>query len=173
MRRSIGTCVVMLAIDAAPEADLLRIALGHGWSIRPPASAAAAFEELLRCRPRVAVVQVSGLLGEDLEMIRLIRAGSLPVSVVAVAVTHGEEIELAVRGAGVDCYLSTAADATLIDRAVSEILGRQECRGAGDAQIGQRAPGEINSLLLSPFSSGQSRAAGSPFPPPTSTARGE
>jgi DNA-binding NarL/FixJ family response regulator len=173
MRRSIETCVVMFAIDAAPESDLLRIALGHGWSVRRPASASAGFEELLRCRPRVAVVQVSGMLGEDLEMIRLMRAGSLPVSVVAIAVTHGEEIELAVRGTGVDCYLSMAADATLIERAVSEILGRQERGLAPDTRVWRRGPDKTNSLLLSPFPSDQSWAAGFSLPAAHSDRQGE
>jgi DNA-binding NarL/FixJ family response regulator len=127
VKASSDQSVLVLAIDATPAPDLLRIVLRHAWPVRQPASASAAFAEILRYHPSVVLIQISSMAGEAVELIRLVRSGSLPLLLVGVSFEHGDEIERAARIAGVDCYLDGSGDASLIECVVAEHLTRQEC----------------------------------------------
>jgi ActR/RegA family two-component response regulator len=156
-----GPSVLVIAIDASPSPDLLRIALHHGWPVHQATSASAALAEVLRVRPAVAIVQVAHSAGEDLALIHLLRTGSRPVLLVVVALTHRDEIERAVRAVGVESYIGGAGNAGLIDRTVTELLAQQKCTPAPVARVGRRASGEIEGLLL-PYRTPPGRAAGNP-----------
>jgi len=118
--------VLLFVLNGNPSADLARIAIRRGWPLRRVPLATQAFEEIRHRRPGAVLVQVSLGMGEDLELIRLVRSDLAHVSLIAVAVPHHVEIERAVRSAGASCYLPGAADADLVEQAVAATLERQQ-----------------------------------------------
>lgn len=126
MTRPSHTRVLFFVSNENPDPDLSRIALRHGWPLLQFLRALQAFEDIRRCLPGVVLVQVSLRLGEDLELIRLVRTELVQVSLIAVASPHHDEIERAVRSAGASCYLPGATDVPLAERTVAEMLDRQK-----------------------------------------------
>lgn len=137
MKSSSDTSVLLLAMGARPASELLKLALRHAWSIRETVSATAAFEEILRRRPIVTLLQVLARPDDAVELIRFVRAGSATVLLIAVALRHSEDTELAVRAAGIDCYIAGPENTVLIEQAVAEL---QEQRSRADARARSRRP---------------------------------
>jgi DNA-binding NarL/FixJ family response regulator len=150
VKPSSNESVLVLAADMESASDLQGIALRNAWSVQQPASASAALEEILHRRPAVVLVQVSPAPDEAVRVIRQVRANSLPVFLVAVAVSHDDEIERAVRIAGVDSYLDETADAALIENTVAGLLERRE-RANLRARVRRTAPRRRYQHSLSPF----------------------
>ncbi len=124
-------------MGARPASELLKLALRHAWSIRETVSATAAFEEILRRRPIVTLLEVLAKPDDAVELIRFVRASSATVLLLAVAVQHSEDIELAVRAAGIDFYIPGPENTVLIEQAVAELLER---RSRTDARARSRRP---------------------------------
>ena len=137
MKSSSDMSVLLLAMGARPASELLKLALRHAWSIRETGSATAAFEEILRRRPIVTLLEVLAKPDDAVELIRFVRASSATVLLLAVAVQHSEDIELAVRAAGIDCYIAGPENTVLIEQAVAELLER---RSRTDARARSRRP---------------------------------
>ncbi len=120
------TSVLVVSLASNPSPALLRIAIRHAWpvltALRPP----QALREVRHCQPDVIIIQVSLPRGADVELISLLRTKMRQVSLIAVAGSHRDEIERAVRSAGVSCYLPTAEDMTLVERSVAEMLTQRQ-----------------------------------------------
>ncbi len=159
--------VLVLATAEGPVGALQRMAARNGWTVRQVMSARAGYSEILRSRPRVAVIQVSLAPAEALELIRLGRTVPIPVLLVAVAKSHSEDLERAVRIAGVDGYLGDPRDGALLERTVAELLVRQKENTAPVLRTGRGRIHRTNNLLLLSSSSRQEpRVAGLTPPPP-------
>lgn len=152
MKPTSDTSVLAIAINGKPEPDLQRIVLRNSWLVVEPSSASAAFEEILHRRPIVSIVQASTAPDEAAEFIRLVRADRLPVHVVAVAASHRDEIERAVRIAGVDSYLDGIAIAAILEDTVAELLEQRQKANLKTAsrRLAPRRPERNLSLLLFP-----------------------
>lgn len=118
--------VLLFAINESPSPDLAKIAIRRGWPVLQVPFAEEGLDEVRRRQPIVVIVQVSMRLGEDLDLLYLLRTNSARVSLIAVATAHYHEIERAVRSIGVNCYLPSARDAELIEQAVDEVLHRRQ-----------------------------------------------
>jgi len=164
VRPSKETSVLVLAMGAGPAPELLLLALRRGWAIRKPASVSAAFLEVIRDRPRVVVIQISKPAGEEIALIRLIRESPLSPLLVAITVTQTDEIERAVRTAGVDCYIVGTADGILVEKTVVELLG-QKGHTVRDEYLQQSAPrGQDAQTLSSSFFLPTDMGGGLSFP---------
>lgn len=165
MRTSGGTSVLVLAVEKTPASDLLRVADRNDWPVRRPASAREGYQEFLRERPRVVVIQVSDAEGEDIELIRRVRSGSVPTSLVAAATAHDEGLERSVRISGVDVYVGGTADAALLESTVAALL-RREMNDAPVLHMARQGMRRNHSLLLLTSTKQERRAAGRRTPPP-------
>jgi len=118
----IDVLIVVMAEDV--DESLALSATQNGWPLLQATTADEVFFELCQCRPRVLIVQLSLPLGETLKLISRTRHHWQQVSLVAVTPSHDNQIELAVRRAGADCYLPATADVDLVEQTVTAILGR-------------------------------------------------
>lgn len=171
MRPSHKTSVMLLAIGAAPAAGLVRTAVRKGWAVRWSESARAGYREILHHRPQVAIVQAAPAAGEELKLIRFVRADLLPVSLLAVTTVHDDETERAARIAGIDGYLSGTTDAALLERTVAELLARRRNDKPRFPTPGSRGINESNDFSLSSSLQQETRVAGLPPPPPVRKGR--
>jgi hypothetical protein len=156
--------VFVASLDESPAPELARIAMRRGWPLRRPPTAVLAAREIRETRPCVVVLQVSPRPDEVLKLLRLVRSGLPPVVSIAVAVSHLDEIERAVRAAGASCYLPDAIKNRLLERTVDDILATGLCEANRRDAAGRRSA-RPNNLLLS--SSTRTRAAGLTYPPPS------
>lgn len=114
--------VLIVVMDEDVDKGLALSATQNGWPLLQATTADEVFFELCQCRPRVLIVQLSLSLGEALKLISLTRHHWQQVSLVAVTPSHDNQIELAVRSAGANCYLPATANVSLIEETVSAIL---------------------------------------------------
>ena len=108
--------------DADPKFDAL--AGRRGWLVVQARSAAQAIREVIRCEPRVAIVQFTVHVVEALEIIDTLRNRWPQIPLIAVVSSHHDEIERIVRSAGASCYFSGSGAAELVDQAVAHIVAR-------------------------------------------------
>ena len=141
--------VLVASLVGEPTEALLRITLRRAWLLLKISCVLPALREILRLRPDVVIVQVTLQLGDDLELIRLLPSRMTRVSLIAVASSHHERIELAVRAAGVSGYLPAAADTELIEQTVADVLARR----AAPASLPPHPAGTVTEHSTASFSS--------------------
>jgi DNA-binding NarL/FixJ family response regulator len=113
---------LIVVLDEAVMPGLARFAMRHGWSVVKLPEIGQTGRLVLRRRAQAIVVQVSLKLDETIALIQLLKQGSRPMPIVAVAGVHNEQIERAIRGAGANCYLPGTSDADMIAQAVAAVL---------------------------------------------------
>jgi len=118
--------VLLCAINESPSSDLAKIAIRRGWPVLQIPVAAQTLDEVRRLGPAVVIVQVSMGLGEDLNLLYLLRTNLSRISLIAVATAHCHEVERSVRSVGVSCYLPSARDGNLVEQAVRDMVNRHE-----------------------------------------------
>jgi DNA-binding NarL/FixJ family response regulator len=148
--------VLFFAMDESPEPNLAEIAMRRGWPFLQMSNTSQAIVELRRRSPSAVVVQVSLPLSEDLELLHRVRDNFSTVTLIAVATTHDDDVERAVRSAGVSLYLPSARDADRIERAIDQVLHHRAPPTAGVTQEND-ASRRRNQVLSSSAS----------FPPPS------
>jgi hypothetical protein len=99
---------------------------GDGWSLRVVAHAGEALRDIHRRRPKVlfvcaAAARIDATAELIAELDRRLGRGNPPL--VALAATHDEAVERAVRVAGSSCYLAldSPADEELLERLLSDV----------------------------------------------------
>ena len=130
--------VVLLSPNPAPE--LVRLALRSGWPcIVEPRSAPAA-RHLRQRRPAVVLIEVALPAEEEIRFIRLLQPTLDRRALVAVARSHDENLERAIRAAGVSCYLPSANDDAAIEAIVAAMLGQRPVDSQGPPAKTASAP---------------------------------
>lgn len=114
--------VLVIALCGAVHVGLARASVRQGWTVLALGTAVQAMREIRDRSPRLIVVQVSMVSGEPLKLIRLLRNGSQPVLIVAVANSHRNQLEQWVRDAGASCYLPSAEQDEALVQTVASML---------------------------------------------------
>ncbi len=120
------TRVLLISLAGSPPPDLARIAVRNDWPLLLAARVSQALREVRERRPGVVIVPISRQFEDELELLRLLPTKTQRVSSIACASAHDDRIERAIRNAGADSYLPTAADDALVERTVNEILTRRQ-----------------------------------------------
>ena len=133
--------VLIVVLDQTVEPDLVRLAVDRGWALLRTSTVREAIRELRVRRVDVAVVQVAVLIERAVELIQLLREHWNRVPIVAVARSHDERLERAVRSAGADCYLPSP-DADAIEQAVDSLATRNGLVSGPDDSAVIQLPGD-------------------------------
>jgi DNA-binding NarL/FixJ family response regulator len=120
----VGVVVVM---EKTVVSGLSKLAERHRWSLIHLPAAMQVMRTLGRQRIDIAVIHITVESQQSVELIEWLRATRQEVLLVAVASTHREEIERAVRHAGAHCYLPQTDEVTL-ERAISELIKHEADR---------------------------------------------
>jgi len=115
------TTGVVVVVEGEVDLNLRRVATGYGLSVLAAASADQALQGLVCLRPKLVIVQVSRLVDEALKLIRLVANLAQPPPLIAVATSHGEEIEQSVWHAGATWYLPDAGS-HLLEQVLTAVL---------------------------------------------------
>lgn len=120
----VGVVVVM---EKTVVSGLSRLAERHHWQLIHLPAAMQVMKTLGRQRVDIAVIHIALETQQTVELIEWLRATRKEVLLIAVASTHREEIERAVRHAGAHCYLPQTDEVTL-ERAIGEVLEHEVSR---------------------------------------------
>lgn len=102
--------VLIVSFGDPSEHDPVENTLSCRWPLLHVATKRHALAEVARCQPEVLIVRIGQWWSaESIRLISAIRGHWRPVWLVALARSHSEELETAVRGAGVHCYLMDGA----------------------------------------------------------------
>jgi DNA-binding response OmpR family regulator len=122
MVSTVNTAGLIIVFDENAIPALARLAVRHDWPVLRMSTVVQAVPAIVRHRPGLVVVQVSLVPDQAVELIRLLRARLQPVPIIAVARSHDEQTERAIRGAGATYYLPAARDAGILEQVVASML---------------------------------------------------
>ncbi len=169
MAMALDIRVLVISVDESPSPALARVAIRSGWPLLSVPRAFQAIREIRHRQPGVVIVQVTLRLGEGLELVQLLPDETARASLIAIASSHHESIERAVRAAGASCYLPTPADAALVERTVAEMLDRRTARSSAM----RRAPrADLERRITLPPPVSLDRTSGGGLSPPAAPRRG-
>ncbi len=112
---------LVVTVSEHIQRSLFDAAQCHSLSILCAPDVDLAFRAVVHLRPQVIIVQVSGVAGEALKLIRMFRDLANPMPVVGAAVPHGPDAERAVRQAGATWYVP-AEDGELVIHTLESLL---------------------------------------------------
>lgn len=112
---------IVVVLNGQLEPRLLRAASACSLSVLRAPGAEQAFRALIHLRPDAIVVQVAEMWNEPLRLIRLVAGSPLQVPVIAVATSHDDDTERAIRAAGATCYLP-GGECHLLRRALESLV---------------------------------------------------
>ncbi len=130
--------IVVLGETVAPGLD--QASVSRGWQLLKFSSVSDAIREVFRHRPQVVIVQVS-LQSEAVKFIGTLHKAIKPILLIAVAAEHHNDLERAVRGAGINYYLPGASNVELLEQAVAAVLMGHRHGAPAISAVGQLEPG--------------------------------
>ena len=115
--------VLVITMDRSLDPALQQIATRRGWQVMVRPTRAELLREVRRCRPRAILTQVSAppLLEELRVLIGGLRSRSERLAVIAVAAPHTEEMERAMRSAGVTAFVAAGTEPQILEQTVTRI----------------------------------------------------
>ena len=97
-------------------------ASGHDWPIVKSQPLRPLLREVAARRPRLVVVQVGPPLHDAVDLIERIKEHWPGLILVAAAVAHHEQIEMAARYAGATLYLPDVSDGAYVEQSIASLL---------------------------------------------------